>query len=156
LNGKDNMFFHNQRIPPTRLKSRCKNPSLYMPCDFCMFAFMITWVPGIKMKRTFLCAPNSLRDSNVSPKLNTTEGQGVRACSLARSIIEGYRGMLELRDGTRKKWQASLTHTDLHKTNTKWLVHSWSTFGARMSHGQLGHTRFTMAWTWGKPPPSPL
>jgi hypothetical protein len=51
--------------------------------------------------------------------------------------------MLELRDGTRKKWQASLTHTGLHKTNTKWLMHSWSTFGARTSHEQLGHTILT-------------
>jgi len=25
---------------------------------------------------------------------------------------------------------------DLHKTNTRWLVHNWSTFGARTSHGQ--------------------
>ncbi len=30
-------------------------------------------------------APNSLRDPNVSPKLKTTEGQGVGARSLARS-----------------------------------------------------------------------
>ncbi len=44
----------------------------------------------------------------------------------------------------------------LHKTNTRWLVHSWSTFGARTSHKQLGFTRLTMAQTWGKPPPSPL
>ncbi len=64
--------------------------------------------------------------------------------------------MLELRDGTRKKWQALLTLTDLHKTNTKWLVHSWSTFGARTSHVQLGHKRLTTARTWRKPPPSPL
>jgi hypothetical protein len=35
-------------------------------------------------------------------------------------------------------------------------VHSWSTFGAKMSHGQLGLTRLTTAQTWGKPPPSPL
>ncbi len=49
-----------------------------------------------------------------------------------------------------------LTHTDLHKTNTKWLVHSWSTFGARMNHKQPGHTRLTTARTWGKPPPSPF
>jgi hypothetical protein len=43
----------------------------------------------------------------------------------------------------------------LHTTHTRWLVHSWSTFGARTSHGQHGHTRLTMARTWGKPPPSP-
>jgi hypothetical protein len=47
-------------------------------------------------------------------------------------------------------------HTGLHITHTKWLVHSWSTFGARTSHEQHGHTRLTTARTWGKPPPSPL
>jgi hypothetical protein len=52
-----------------------------------------------------------------------------------------------LGSASRKKWQASLTHTDLHKTNTKWLMHSWNTFGARTSYGQLGHTRLTMART---------
>jgi hypothetical protein len=31
----------------------------------------------------------------------------------------------------------------------KWLVHSWSTFGAKTSHGQHGHTRLTTARTWG-------
>jgi hypothetical protein len=45
--------------------------------------------------------------------------------------------MLELHDGTRKNWQASTIHTNMHKTNTRWSVHSWSTFGARMSHGKL-------------------
>jgi hypothetical protein len=64
--------------------------------------------------------------------------------------------MLELRDGTRKSWQASLTHTGVHTTHTKWLVHSWSTFGAKTNRGQHRHTRLTMARTWGKPPPSPL
>jgi hypothetical protein len=38
---------------------------------------------------------------------------------------------------------------NLHKTNTKWLVHSWSTFGARTNHGQPEHTRLTTARTWG-------
>jgi hypothetical protein len=50
--------------------------------------------------------------------------------------FKGQRGVLELREGTKKSWQASLTHTGLHTTHTKWLVHSWNTFGARMSHGQ--------------------
>jgi hypothetical protein len=45
---------------------------------------------------------------------------------------------------------------DLYKTNTKWLVHSLSTFGARTNHGQLKHIRLTTAQTWGKPSPSPL
>jgi hypothetical protein len=63
--------------------------------------------------------------------------------------FEGQRGMLDLWDGTRKSWQALLTHTGLHKTHTKWLVHSWSTFGARTNHKQHGHTRLTTARTWG-------
>ncbi len=33
---------------------------------------------------------------------------------------------------------------------------SWSTFGARTNHGQFRLTRLTTAWTWGKPPLSPL
>jgi hypothetical protein len=45
--------------------------------------------------------------------------------------------MLKLRDGTRNIWQVSITYTDLHKTNTYWLVHNWSTFGVRTSHMQL-------------------
>jgi hypothetical protein len=57
--------------------------------------------------------------------------------------------------GSRKKWQASITHTDLHKTNTKWLVHSWNICRATTNHGQLGHIKLTTTWTWGKPPPSP-
>jgi hypothetical protein len=44
--------------------------------------------------------------------------------------------MLELRDRTRKNWQALITYTDLHKTNTKWLMHSWSTLGTKTSHGR--------------------
>jgi hypothetical protein len=72
------------------------------------------------------------------------------------ALWRGRKGMVELCDGTRKNWQASITHTDLHKTNTKWLVHSWSTFGARMNHMQLGFTKFTTTQTWGKSAPSPL
>jgi hypothetical protein len=75
---------------------------------------------------------------------------------LSSQHFEGYRGVLELRDGIKKNWQASLTHIGLHTTYIKWLVHSWSTLGARKSHGQHGHTRLTMARTWGKPLPSPL
>jgi len=89
------------------------------------------------------------------PNKKTMEEQGVGACSLARNTLEGYRGVFELWDGTRKNWQASLTHTGLHKTNTRSLVHSWSTFDVRTSHGQLGLIRLITAWTWGKPPSSP-
>jgi hypothetical protein len=63
------------------------------------------------------------------------------------------KGRAELRDGTRENWQTLIIHTNLHKTKTGWLVHSWSIFGVRRNHGQLRHTRFTTTQTWGKPPP---
>jgi hypothetical protein len=44
--------------------------------------------------------------------------------------------VLEFRDGTKKNWQASIIHMNLHKTKMGWLVHSWTTFVARTSHGQ--------------------
>jgi hypothetical protein len=81
---------------------------------------------------------------------------GVGTRSLAHSILRGRRGVLELRDGTRKSRQASLTHMGLHKTHTRRLVHSWSTFGARTSHEQHRHTRLTTARTWGETTTFPL
>ncbi len=38
----------------------------------------------------------------MSAKQKTTKEQGVEARSLARSILEGSKGVLEFRDGTRK------------------------------------------------------
>jgi hypothetical protein len=45
--------------------------------------------------------PISLMDSTSSPKVKTEEGEGIGACSLVRSTL-GVKGMLELRDGTKK------------------------------------------------------
>ncbi len=44
--------------------------------------------------------------------------------------------MLELQDGDYNKWQVGqlFTRTCTNQT-TSWLVHSWSTFGARTNHG---------------------
>jgi hypothetical protein len=78
------------------------------------------------------------------------------AWSRLLALERGERGVLETPGMTRKSWQALITHTGLHTTHTKWLVQSWSTLGARTSHGQHGHTRLTTARTWGKPPPSPF
>jgi hypothetical protein len=47
----------------------------------------------------------------------------------------GKRGVLEVPGKTRKSGQALLTHTGLHTTHTKWLVLSWSTFGAGTTMG---------------------
>jgi hypothetical protein len=76
------------------------------------------------------------------------EKQGIGAAPWLVTL-DGWRGVLELRDGTRRNWQASITYMDLHKTNTKWLVHNWNTSGVRTSHEQLKHTRLTTARTWG-------
>ncbi len=35
-----------------------------------------------------------------------------------------------------KKWKASQLLTQTYTNQTSWLMHSWSTFGAQMSHGQ--------------------
>ncbi len=97
-----------------------------------------------------------LKGLKIESKYKITEGEGVGARSLAQNTLRGKGDVLKLQDGTRKSWQASLTHTGMHATHTRWLVHSWNTFSARMSHGQHEHIRLTTAQTWGKPPPSPL
>ncbi len=45
--------------------------------------------------------------------------------------------MLELRDGTRKNDKHQLLTRTCTKPNTRWLMHSWSTFGVGTSHGQI-------------------
>jgi len=50
----------------------------------------------------------------------------------------------------------SITHTDMQKLTTSWLVHSWSTLVHGRATGKQGFTRLTTVRTWGKPPPSPL
>jgi hypothetical protein len=53
-------------------------------------------------------------------------------CNISR--VEGHDGVSK--KGLKRMISKSITHTNLHKPNTSWLVHSWSTFGARTSHGQ--------------------
>jgi hypothetical protein len=53
-------------------------PRRSFPWSWTLYKLGVTW-----------CTPNSLKDSNVSPKLKRTEGKGVGAHSLARSIIKG-------------------------------------------------------------------
>jgi hypothetical protein len=62
--------------------------------------------------------PNSLIDSNVSPKVKTTE-EGVGACSLARSIsgVEGHAKALGW--GLGRMTSGPIIHTNLHKPNNK-------------------------------------
>ncbi len=53
------------------------------------------------------------------------------------AALWGVEGRVGAPKWDYEEWQTSTTHTDLHKTNTRWLVHNWSTFGARTSHGQI-------------------
>jgi hypothetical protein len=59
--------------------------------------------------------PSSLIDSNVNMKWKQQKSKKLGALSLAHNTL-GVKGMLELRDGTRKNDKQSLTHMDLHKT----------------------------------------
>jgi hypothetical protein len=69
------------------------------------------------MKFTLDAPPSSLMDSTVSPKVKTSKGKGVEACSLAGSIsrVEGHVGVS--RWGLGRLISNSITHTDLHKPN---------------------------------------
>jgi hypothetical protein len=66
-------------------------------------------------------------------KVKTIE---VGACSMACSTlgIKGHAGAPGW--GLGKVTSKSITHTDMHNQTTSWLVHSWSIFGAWMSHKQ--------------------
>jgi hypothetical protein len=69
-------------------------------------------------------------------ELETTEEQGAGAHSLVRSTL-GVEGHARPPRWDQEEWQSSTTHTDLHKTNTRRLVHSWNTFSVRTNHGQI-------------------
>ncbi len=62
---------------------------------------------------------NSWIDSNVSPKVKTIKGQGIRAHSLIHNIsgVEGRAGTLVCRLG--RTTSKSIIHMDLHKPNNK-------------------------------------
>ncbi len=56
-----------------------------MNIPLCRMISMLVVYPTLKI----WCTPNALRDSKVSPKLKTAEGQGVEARSLICNTIEG-------------------------------------------------------------------
>jgi hypothetical protein len=62
---------------------------------------------------------NSWIDSTISPKVKTTEGQGVGAHSLAHSIsgVEGHVGVPGW--GLGRVTNGSIIHMALHKPNNK-------------------------------------
>jgi hypothetical protein len=88
--------------------------------------------------------PSSLIDLNVS--LNQNNGR-VRswghvpwlATLWGRGVCWNFEmGLWRMPKWDYEEWQA-LNHSHEHAQNQtrSWLVHSWSTFGARISHGQI-------------------
>jgi len=78
--------------------------------------------------------PHSLKDSNVSIKMKTTE-KGFGVCSLVCSIsrVKGCVGVL--RWGLKRVTNRSLfTRTCINQT-TSWLMHGWNIFDAWMNQG---------------------
>jgi hypothetical protein len=65
--------------------------------------------------------PSSLMDSTMSPKVKIVEGEGIGACSLAHSTlrVEGCAGTLGW--GLGKLTRNSISYTDLHKPNHKFV-----------------------------------
>ncbi len=75
--------------------------------------------------------PNSWIDSIGSPKVKTTEGQGVRARSLARSTL-GVEGRARASGwGLGRVTNGSITHTDLHRPNNKLVSVTTLALGSR-------------------------
>jgi hypothetical protein len=64
--------------------------------------------------------PNSLMDLVVSPKKKTVEGKGLGARSMAHSTL-GYKGVLELWDGT-KKIDKQVFYSHGFAQTKQWLV----------------------------------
>jgi hypothetical protein len=65
--------------------------------------------------------PNSLKDSNVSPKVKIMEKEIVRVQFLARSTL-GVKGMSEaLGWGLGRVISESIIHIDLHKPNNNFV-----------------------------------
>jgi hypothetical protein len=77
-------------------------------------------------------------DSIPNPKVKTIKGEGVRACSLARSTL-GVEGRVRaLGWGLGKLTNTSIIHKKLHKPNNKlvsaYLGHFWCMDEPRAKH----------------------
>ncbi len=81
------------------------------------FIYMCSWFLQTKLPISYGTPPSSLIDSTASPKVKTTEGQGVGVRFLVRSI-SGVKGRARaLGWGLGRMTSRSIIHTDLHKTN---------------------------------------
>jgi hypothetical protein len=73
--------------------------------------------------------PDSLKDSNASPKVETIKEEGVGVYSLARNTLKvgGHVGAMGW--GLGRVIGMSIIHTNLYKPNNKlvsaWLEHFW-------------------------------
>jgi hypothetical protein len=85
-------------------------------------------------------------DSIASPKVKTTEGEGVGARSLIRNTsgVEGHAGVP--RWGLGRLISNLIIHMDLHKLNNKLINAELEHFGAWMSHEQA-RTNHKQTWT---------
>jgi len=69
--------------------------------------------------------------------MKATEEQGVGARSLVRNTL-GVEGRVGAPGWDLEEGQAAnYSHGLAQNQTTSWLVHSWSTFGARTNHGQI-------------------
>jgi hypothetical protein len=104
---------------------------------------------------SFVMHSQLLEGFKCESKWKTAEEGGVGARSLAHNTLRGRGACWSSEMGLRRIDKLTHSHGPTHNPQ-KVVSASWSTFGARTSHGQHGHTRLTTAQTWRKPPPSPL
>ncbi len=73
------------------------------------------------------------------------------------TMLRGQRGVLKLQDGTKKNDKQPIHSFGYAQTKqhvNQCIVQALLVLGR--TTGKLGLAKLTMAWTWGKPPPSPL
>jgi len=79
--------------------------------------------------------PSSLMDLNVSLNWKHRKSKELGISSLARSTL-GLERCARAPGGTKKRDKHQLLKWACTKPNIRWLMHSWSIFDVRTSHGQ--------------------
>ncbi len=79
--------------------------------------------------------PKFLNGLKGESKLKIMKHQGVRACSLAHRTLRGRGVCWSFRMGLGKVTSINYSH-GLAQNQHRVVVHDWSTFSARMNHGQ--------------------
>ncbi len=109
---------------------------------------LAVWLPTTKSREStrFPCVKAtcdiSLKKSlnkgyNFASDLNAIGGLHKKLCALKAAKVPtlGISGLPLGSPKTKSHLDVGPMERRMHKTNTKWLVHNWNTFGARMSHG---------------------